>query len=275
MGPNGAGKTTTLRMLSCLISQTDGTASVSGFDIKSNPTDVRRSIGVLTENPSIYERLTAVENMEFFAQAYGMSDKAERTRRIDELLEFFKLSERKNDKVSTFSKGMKPNLAIAKSIVNPPQILLLDEPTANLDPEASREIRDLIMKLSQQEKCTTLICTHHLEDAEKICNRVMIMNRGKVLIVGTPGELRDRIGEQPTLRIALKGANFGVLEALKNANIVNGLEVDGDVMTMKVSNLQADTPLVVKSIVDAGGEVLSVNVVRPSLEDAYLKLVKS
>jgi ABC-2 type transport system ATP-binding protein len=276
LGPNGAGKTTTIRILACLISPTEGTASVSGFDVKTNPSSVRQSIGILTENPSLYEKLTAYENMDFFAEAYGLTDKAQRNARIDELLAFFNLTDRKNDKVSTFSKGMKQKLAIAKAIVHKPAILFLDEPTSNLDPETSKEIRDLIVNLSKAEKSTILLSTHHLEDAERICTRVMIMNHGKSIAVGTPGELRDKIVGMPFIKIVLTELNEAIVEAAKSNPMTKGMLLNEEVQTMMVQaeDAKAATPELVKSIVAAGGMILAVELQRPSLEEAYLKLVK-
>jgi ABC-2 type transport system ATP-binding protein len=275
LGPNGAGKTTTLRMLSCLISPSSGSSKVAGFDITIEPSKVRKAIGILTESPSLYERLTAYENMDFFAEAYGLTDAAERKKRIEELLSFLGLSDRMNDKVSTFSKGMKQKLAIARSIVHKPEILLLDEPTSNLDPEAAKEIRDMISALSQKEKRTVILCTHHLEDAEKICNRVMIMNKGKSIAVGTPDELREKIAGQPSIEVILKSVNFEMLDALKKSDIVKGLDVTEDRLIMKVDSISEATPKIVRLLVEAGGMILSVNVLRPSLEEAYLRIVNS
>jgi len=207
LGPNGAGKTTTIRMLACLISPSEGSAKVCGYDISRDSIKVRQIVGILTENPSLYERLTAYENMDFFAEAYGLSDVQEKQNRIRELLEFFKLWDRRNDKVAAFSKGMKQKLSIARALVHGPHVLFLDEPTSGLDPESAKVIRDLIERLSRREKRTILLCTHRLEDAEKLCNRVMIINRGKGVIAGTPDELRERIACQPALQVTLKELN--------------------------------------------------------------------
>ncbi len=276
LGPNGAGKTTTVRMLACLISPSEGSASVGGYDIGRDSLKVRQIVGILTENPSLYERLTAYENMDFFAEAYGLSDVQEKRNRIRELLEFFELYERRNNKVATFSKGMKQKLAIARAIVHQPPILFLDEPTAGLDPESSKVIRDLIERLSQREKHTILLCTHHLEDAEKLCNRVMIINRGKSVIVGSPDELRDKIAGQPVLQVILKNLNQKIIEAIKDVKQVKEVDVDNSAsrLIITLDDVKSVTPEVVRSIVYAGGMVLSVNTLRPSLEEAYLKLVK-
>jgi ABC-2 type transport system ATP-binding protein len=276
LGPNGAGKTTTVRMLACLISPSEGSAKVGGHKIGENPLKVRQTVGILTENPSLYERLTAYENLEFFAEAYNLSDSQEKSNRIRELLDFFNLWERRNDKVATFSKGMKQKLAIARALVHKPPILFLDEPTAGLDPESSKEVRDLMEMLSRHEKHTILLCTHHLEDAEKLCDRVMIINRGKSVIVGTPDELRERINGEPTVQITLKKLNPQIIEAATKVSRVRQVNADksASILTIILDDAQSGTPEVVKKIVDADGLVLSVSILRPSLEEAYLKLIR-
>jgi ABC-2 type transport system ATP-binding protein len=275
LGPNGAGKTTTLRMLSCLISPSAGSATVAGYDIRRESLAVRQAVGILTENPSLYERLTAYENMNFFAEAYGLTDAQERSARIRELLEFFALWERRNDKAATFSKGMKQKLAIARAIVHKPAVLFLDEPTSSLDPESAKEIRDLMETLSQNEKRTILLCTHHLEDAERLCRRVIIMNRGRSIVVGTPEELRERISGQPVIQIALKAVNRKIVAAAeKHSQKAVSVDEQANSLMVTVDDARAATPALVRDIVNANGMILSVNVLKPSLEEAYLKLVK-
>jgi ABC-2 type transport system ATP-binding protein len=276
LGPNGAGKTTTLRMLACLISPTEGSATVAGYDIRREPLKVRQSVGILTENPSLYERLTAQENMDFFAEAYGLTDARERQRRIREILEFFSLWDRRNDKVATFSKGMKQKLAIARAIVHKPPILFLDEPTAGLDPESAKEIRDLMATLSGHEKRTIMLSTHHLEDAEKLCRRVTIINKGKAIVVGTPEELREKTGGQPVVEVTLKTVSPKVVAAVEKLSQVKEVRVnEADAsLLITVEDAKTATPEVVRSLVNADGMILSVNVLKPSLEEVYLKLVK-
>lgn len=276
LGPNGAGKTTTIRMLACLIAPTKGTATVAGYNIQKDPLKVRQSVGILTENPSLYERLTAYENMNFFAEAYGINDVAERQKRIQELLEFFHLWERRNDKVAGFSKGMKQKLAIVRATVHRPPVLFLDEPTAGLDPEAAKEIRDLIEELSQHEKRTILLSTHHLEDAEKLCRRVMIINKGKCLLIGTPDELRSKISSRPVIQVRLVQVTPKIVSAVKANSHTKEVNVKQDEGTLLISveDARVATPEIVGAIYEAKGQILSVNALRPSLEEAYLKLVK-
>jgi len=276
LGPNGAGKTTTIRMLACLIAPSKGTATVAGFDIYSNPQNVRQSVGILTENPSLYERLSAYENLDFFAQAYGVADPQERQSRIRELLEFFNLWDRRNDKAGTFSKGMKQKLAIVRATVHKPPVLFLDEPTAGLDPKSAKEIRDLMAQLSRHENRTILLCTHHLEDAEKLCQRVLIMNKGHCIFIGAPDKLRDQINPNPTIQIGLRELTPKITSAVENnkhTQTITTNQLSAELL-VGVRDAQLATPEIVRTIVEAEGQILSVNVVRPSLEDAYLKLIK-
>jgi ABC-2 type transport system ATP-binding protein len=276
LGPNGAGKTTTIRILACLISPSTGSATVAGHDIVSNAQKIREAVGILTENPSLYERLTAYENMNFFAEAYNLSNAQERKSRIKALLDFFNLWERKDDKVSKFSKGMKQKLAIARALVHDPPVLFLDEPTAGLDPEAAKGIRELVENLSKHEKHTIVLSTHHLEDAERLCSRVMIINRGRSVFVGTPDELRNSASHSPVLRITFAELNQNIVDTVSNLPGVKEVKIEGSRNGLLVTLNDADrlTPEVVRTAVQAGGMILSVNVLRPTLEEAYLKLVK-
>ncbi len=276
LGPNGSGKTTTIRMLSCLISPTGGQASVGGYDIRKDPVRVREVVGVLTENPTLYERLSAYENMDFFAKAYGIKDSDTRASRIKEVLEFFELWERRGDRVGTYSKGMKQKLAIARAIVHRPEVLFLDEPTSGLDPKASKDIRDLMELLSRQEKHTILLCTHNLEDAEKLCSHVMIINKGRTVVMGTTEELRRRIAGQPKLEIRLREIQDRTTRVVERAEHVKRVEADKDSgrLLIELDDVETQTPYLVRSIVEEGGLVMSVKLIEPSLEEAYIKLVR-
>jgi len=274
LGPNGAGKTTTVRMLACIISPTSGSATVAGHSLCSDPIGVRRSAGVLTENPSLYERLTAVENLEFYAHAYGISDSERIRGRIRELLEFFGLWERRGEKVAVFSKGMKQKLAIARALVHNPPVLFLDEPTSGLDPEAAKLIRDMVVELTERERRAVLLCTHRLEDAEKICDRVMIISRGSSKIVGSPDELRVRMAGSPKLEVRLRGSSDGFVSCARSMPSVRGVEHKDGTLIISADDVQAVTPQIVRALVEAGAEIMSITPSIPSLEDAYLKLIK-
>lgn len=275
LGPNGSGKTTTVRLLSCLIAPSEGSASVAGFDIRREALKVREVVGVLTENPGIYDRLSAVENMEFFAEAYGLRDKAERDSRIRELLEFFDLWDRRGDRVGTFSRGMRQKLAIAKAVVHRPEVLFLDEPSSGLDPKAAKDIRDLMEGMSRQEKHTIVLCTHNLEEAERLCSRVMIIRKGAVLATGSVEDLRKKLHGAPELEVSLEEVNDRLIKAtakLEGVRAVNAT-VKGTLI-YDIDDPEARTPDVVRSLVQAGGRIKSVNILRPSLEDTYLELTK-
>ena len=275
LGPNGSGKTTTVRLLSCLIAPSEGSARVAGFDIQREPLKVREAVGVLTENPGVYDRLTALENMEFFAEAYGLRNKNERDARIRELFEFFDLWERRGDKAGTFSKGMRQKLAIAKAVVHSPEILFLDEPSSGLDPKAAKDIRDLMGRMSRQEKQTIILCTHNLEEAERLCSRVMIIKKGSQLAMGSIEELQKKLRGAPELEIGIAGVNDGLLKKAAKLRGVNAMKPGrGGVLIFDLDDPEARTPDIVEELVKAGARVKSVNIIRPTLEDTYLELTK-
>ena len=272
LGPNGAGKTTTIRMLASLIQPTEGNAYVGGFSVKDDALRVRETIGILTENPSLYERLSALENLEFFAKAYGVDESQTRDPRIRELLEFFDLWDRRGDRAGTFSKGMKQKLAIARALVHEPSTLYLDEPTSGLDPQSAKDIRDLMERLSQREGQTILLSTHRLEDAERLCDKVMIINRGGAVSVASPRELRQRATGAHVVKVGLREVTRPLSEAAESAEGVESLAVDGGVFSVTLAN-EGYTPGLVRSLVDAGGQVMYVVPLEASLEEAYLKVI--
>jgi ABC-2 type transport system ATP-binding protein len=210
------------------------------------------------------------------AEAYGLTNPHARAARTKELLEYLNLWDRRNDKVATYSKGMKQKLAIARAIIHNPPIVFLDEPTAGLDPEASKGIRDLIETLSRNEKHTILLCTHRLEDAERLCHRMMIINRGRSIIIGDLDELGNRTGSTPTLEITLRKPNPRALDTARRLKEVYHVDTyDSDTrLIIRADDPIASTPHIVRSIADADGQILSVNLRRPSLEEAYLKIIR-
>ena len=272
LGPNGAGKTTTIRLLACLILPTDGSAKVCGFSVTSDPTKVRERVGILTENPSLYERLTAQENMEFFAKAYGVPA-ANIEPRIAELFEFFDLHDRGSEVVGRFSRGMKQKLSIARALVHSPPVLLLDEPTANLDPESSKEVRTMISQLTKREKCVVVLSTHRLDDAEKLCNRVMVIHKGRSIAIDSPEALRKKMAGPQVLEVHLREENAPAVEAVRRLPSVKAFQRDYKKLLLTLDDPEVSTPDIVATIVAAGGQILSVYVQVQSLEDAYLKLI--
>ncbi len=190
VGPNGAGKSTIVRILCGALRPSTGTIRVNGYDILHDPITVKSSIGYLPEEPNLYERLTARELLEFFGNLYDVKDLGER---IKELLKFVGLSDRADYKISTFSKGMRQRLAIARTLLSDPPLLILDEPTMGLDPGSAKSIREFIY--NQKRKKTILLCTHDLDEAEELCDRMAILNYGKIVVVGTPDELKKEVAK--------------------------------------------------------------------------------
>jgi ABC-2 type transport system ATP-binding protein len=271
LGPNGAGKTTTVRMLCCLISKTSGSARVGGYDVGDgrDALEIRRISGLVADNVGLYESLTAYENLDYYGTLYRMTD-SQRREGNERFLKMLGLWEKRDDLAGTFSKGMKQKLAIARALVHDPEVIFMDEPTANLDPEASKAVREFILDLKKEKK-TIFLNTHNLDEAEKICDRIGIMNT-RLRAVGTPSELERLVSERKTV-IQLKLVSEAVMDALKRLKL-RGVVADGNTVTVDVSDPEEENPDVVSAIVAAGGRVETVSVVGSSLEDAYLKLVR-
>ncbi len=272
LGPNGAGKTTTIRMLCCLISKTSGSATIGGYEIgnKEGSLKIRKMIGLVPDNVGLSEHLTAYDNLDFFGKIYDCSD-AQRKENIQRFLDMLGLWDKRNILAGTFSKGMKQKLAIARALIHDPQVLFMDEPTANLDPEASKTVRDFILQLKKEKK-TIFLNTHNLDEAQRICDRVAIMNTS-IRAIGTPQELERSVSGKKTVIGLEQQINDAVLGALKKMPLKN-LVTDGDTVTFSVENPDKENSPVIESIVLAGGHVKSINVVGSTLEDTYLKLVR-
>jgi len=202
IGPNGAGKTTTIRMLSCLIQPTSGTARIGGHDVQEEPLEVKKIIGLVPENPPLYDRLTGREYLEFVARLHKVSE-SERRRRIDELLEAFKLGDVADQVIVSYSKGMKQKIAFSAALIHNPKVLLLDEPTSGVDVRAAKIIKDVIKELSEQG-VTVFYSTHIMELAERICERVGIINEGRLRAVGTLDDLKSRFSGTDLEDVLLK-----------------------------------------------------------------------
>jgi ABC-2 type transport system ATP-binding protein len=271
LGPNGAGKTTTVRMLCCLISKTSGEASIAGYDVdkEADSLKIRKLIGYVPDNVGLYDELSAYDNLDFYGKLYDCGE-AQRNENIQRLLTMLGLWEKKDVAAGTFSKGMRQKLAIARSLVHDPQVLFMDEPTANLDPEASKTVRNFILDL-KKEKRTIFLNTHNLDEAKRICDRIAILNT-KLMAVGTPEELERSISGRKT-EIQLDQVNDAIITTLKRLPLGN-IAADGNKLIINVTNPEKENPIIVNAIVRAGGHIQSVIVVGSTLEDAYLKLVK-
>jgi len=271
LGPNGAGKTTTVRMLCCLISKTSGTAKISDYTIgeESDCLKIRKLIGLVPDNVGLYDDLTAYENLDFYGKLYKLN-KADRKTNIQHFLEMLGLWEKRDVMAGTFSKGMKQKLAIARALIHDPQILFMDEPTANLDPESAKTVRDFILKLKKEKK-TIFLNTHNLDEAQRICDKIGILNT-KLMALGSPEELERSIGNRRTV-IQLGKISERILKSLENLSLGNITSEDNK-LTIKLDDPYNENPAIVRAIVQAGGNVQSVSVFSSTLEETYLKLVR-
>ena len=272
LGPNGAGKTTAMRLLSALLKPTAGTAVVAGFSVLDEPREVRARIGILTEVPGLYMRLTPAEYLDFFAQVHGQRQKVLRNARVEELLTLVGLWDRRRSMMRTFSKGMQQRVAIARTLIQDPQVLLFDEPTAALDPEAARNVRDYVRDLASSRQRTVLLCTHNLFEAEQLCQRLSIIQAGHQVAQGTPAALKGSVATTCVLRVVERSPVL--LERLATVPGVEAVTPDGPgTITYRTrSPLQAN-PAVVRAAVATGADVLSLSEAASSLEDAYLALI--
>jgi len=273
LGPNGAGKTTTVRLLNGMFEASGGSISVMGIDPMKAGEKVREKSGVLTETPALYERLTARQNLRFFGVLAGMSDKEIETR-TSELLEMFDLSKRADDRTGTFSKGMKQRLALSRAWLTNPKLLFLDEPTSGLDPEAAVQVRELIADVRKKEGTTVLICTHNLDEAQRLCDRLLIMREGTSLAIGSLLELRKLVSPGMWLEVEF-------LQAFEQLQAINGLEgvLSVDVHSDKEVKIEVQSeetiPQVVAGLVRLGAQILRLQPQEIPLEQVYLQLQNS
>jgi ABC-2 type transport system ATP-binding protein len=272
LGPNGAGKTTTVRMLCCLISKTSGKATIEGYDISNNADQqkIRKIIGLLPENVGLYDDLSAYRNLDFYGRLYKMSEE-KRKERVEYFLKMLNLWDKRDVTAGSFSKGMKQKLSIARALIHDPKVLFLDEPTANLDPEAAKTVRDFILEL-KKEKRTIFINTHNLDEASRICDRVGII-KTKMIEVGTLEQLRETLSGRKTIVIVDKISDK-IIMAVKKLGF-NNVNTENDTITIAINDPGKDNPNIVNAIVVAGGRIQSISGVNPTLEDIYLKLVRS
>ena len=271
LGPNGAGKTTTVRMLCCLISSSSGSVRIAGHDAAdaSESLRIRKLIGLVPDNVGLYEELTAYENLDFYGRLYETPD-PQRRANIESYLRMMDLWERKDRPAGEFSKGMKQKLALARALVHEPQLLFFDEPTANLDPESTKVVRDLILELKQHGK-TIFLNTHDLDEAQRICDRIGIINT-KLLAINTPEQLKQSLWGSKTV-IQLERVNDSLVAAVKQLGVRN-ISVEGNRLVIDVDQPEKENPALVGALIAAGGNIQFVTQVNPDLEEAYLKIVK-
>jgi ABC-2 type transport system ATP-binding protein len=269
LGPNGAGKTTTVRMLACLISKTSGKARIGDYDVGTDDQKIREMIGLLTENVGLYDELSAYDNLEFYGRFYKLGLQ-KRKEQIEYFLKLLGLWEKRGQAAGTFSKGMKQKLAIARALIHDPKVLLLDEPTANLDPEASKTVRDFILDLKKQKR-TIFLNTHLLDEAERICDRVAIL-KTKLIAEGRPQDLRRSVSAR-RIKFQVREVNDTMVTAVKKLGF-QVEETTSSNLLIDVNDPEKENPIILRQIAAVGAEVQFITEVSSSLEDVYLKLVK-
>jgi ABC-2 type transport system ATP-binding protein len=269
LGPNGAGKTTTLRMLTSLIAPTSGEASVAGYKVGTDDYEIRKNVGILTESPGMYDRLSAERNLAFFASLYEVEDP---DTQIKKYLQMLGLWQRRKEEVGTFSKGMKQKLAIARALLHEPRVLLLDEPTSGLDPVAAKMVRDFISELKEEGR-TILICTHNLDEADRLCDRVAVFQT-ELLALDTPANLRRQLYKRSVV-FHLAKAKKSFADSIQKLDFVQGCRVLDNKLVITLPNPEERNPELVNLLVKQGAEIQFIGEIRHSLEDIYLHLINN
>jgi ABC-2 type transport system ATP-binding protein len=267
LGPNGAGKTTTIKMLATILRPTNGNAKVWGYDIQESPDDVRRAIGIVFQDPAIDDYLTGEENLDFHARMYGMK-KEIRKKRIKTVMSLVNLLDKTDILVKEYSGGMKRRLEIARGLMHYPKVLFLDEPTLGLDAQTRRAIWEHIKKLNKKEGITIILTTHYMEEADYLCNRVAIIDKGKILAIDTPENLKETIGGDV---ISLKVSDPKKLEKIYKKEVcVKKMKLHDGFINLCVKNAEKRIPKIIEMANNAGVIVESANIHKPTLEDVFL-----
>lgn len=281
LGPNGAGKTTLVKCLSTILIPDKGTAVVNGFDIRRQTSMVRASLGlVIGGERTLYWKLTARDNLMYFASLYKMPRKQARER-VEELLEIMQLSDRADERLEDYSTGMRQKIAITRALLHDPPVLLLDEPTLGLDPTFSRQIRNQIKELSEKHGKTILLATHYMEEADQLCDRVAIINDGKVVAVDSPNKLKAMVKETELVEIACSSPPPDIETHLKSlcpdvdiVTLVHGDEVKGTPSRIKImgGNAEEHVSTVIDALRRKNVRISSLNIGAPTLEDVFIRL---
>jgi len=268
LGPNGAGKTTTINMLSTLLRPTSGSALVAGFDVSRSRDSVRKSIGIVFQEPALDIKLTGRENLEFHAMMYGI-DKVERRRRIDEVLTLVELTDKARVLVEHYSGGMKRRLEIARGLIQQPKVLFLDEPTLGLDAQTRRNIWDYIRRLNKERRVTIILTTHYMEEADYLCERIAIMDRGVFVALDAPTRLKDLLGGD-VVCLEVEGDPEPLLAEIKTAPWIKTYSRHEDTLNLTMEKGERRIPELVMMAQRRGITVTSVQLRKPSLEDVFL-----
>ena len=273
LGPNGAGKSTTLRILSTLAKPTKGTASIGGYDIVKQDTEVRKLIGIVSEKMIMYDRLTARENLWFFGSLFEIPGDL-LTQRIDELLDLVQLTKWKNSLVGTFSTGMRQRMNVVRALLNMPQVLFLDEPTLGLDPQSSVEIREFVKKLNRERGTTIIVTTHTMVDADLLCDRIAIIDHGKVVALDTSANLKKLIsgGDKTVISLNIANLDAGLLGIIRTLDCVQSVSQDNFTTIRLIARGDDAFDNVIDGVRRNGGKIASIESLQPTLEDVFLHL---
>ncbi len=271
LGPNGAGKTTTIRMLATLIKPTSGTIIIDDKDSFQNPEHIRSILGILTETPGMYEKISAYENLEFFSSFYDRDKIAIKTS-IEKYLKIFDLWDRRNWPVKTYSKGMKQKLALARALLHEPKILFLDEPTAGLDPESAFMVRKFIETLKKDSCTTVFLCTHNLEEAQNLSDIVCIIKH-RIITISTLDELQKNSGANT--EIIFKNNPEKYKDIFEQFSEKNSIKITDNRVIVNISDPKKTNPEIIKKLSDAGAEIIYFNSLKANLEQIYLDMIKN
>ncbi len=273
LGPNGAGKSTTLRVLSTLARPTKGTATIGGYDIVKSDTKVRELIGIVSEKMIMYNRLTAKENLWFFGSLFNIP-KDTLNKRIDVLLELVQLTQWKNSQVGTFSTGMRQRMNVVRALLNMPQVLFLDEPTLGLDPQSSVEIREFIKKLNRENGTTVVLTTHMMVDADLLCDRIAIVDHGKIVALDTSVNLKKLVSGADTaiIKLNIPNLSLGLIEKLRVLDCADNIAQEGETELKILAHGQEAFDNIIDAIRRNGGKISSMEHVQPTLEDVFLHI---
>jgi ABC-2 type transport system ATP-binding protein len=276
LGPNGAGKTTTVRILSSLLKPTQGNAWIDGFEISEDPITIRKRIGILTDQPNIYERLTARRNLLYFAKMYEVPIE-EAKNRIKEFSKLFGLSDRLDSPVSTYSKGMRQKLGLLRSIIHNPSIIFLDEPTSGLDPIATKTVRETIIHLTEATESTIFMTTHNLTEADKIADTIGVINNGKLLTLGSPDELKKQLVSKLQVSIDVLNPQKIQKQFISSISGVKDVSIaeKGNSIFITVDDYNNTVPNIVENFIKNGLRILQVKRVENTLEDVYMNIINN
>jgi ABC-2 type transport system ATP-binding protein len=268
LGPNGAGKTTTINMLSTLLKSTSGYGEVAGHDISKSKDDIRRSIGVVFQEPALDIKLTGKENLEFHAMMYGLK-KEERKKRVEEVLKLVELTEKRNVLVENFSGGMKRRLEIARGLIHKPEVLFLDEPTLGLDAQTRRHIWDYIKKLNKEGGVTIILTTHYMEEADFLCDRIAIMDKGKFVAMDIPARLKDILGGD-VVSMEIEGNADSLIDRINSLDWVKNMTRHNETLSLTMEKGERRIPQLINVARENGVNITCVHLRKPSLEDVFL-----